>query len=133
MCSERTLSVLGFIRPITIWIEWECPKAAIRRRYELLFFFSSRRRHTRCSRDWSSDVCSSDLMDNGSGSALVLDMAANLKAHPESVKRSILFLLVTAEEKGLLGSKYFAAHPTIPRSEERRVGKECRSRWSPYH
>src|SRR2546422_10088308 len=28
----------------------------------LLFFFSSRRRHTRCSRDWSSDVCSSDLM-----------------------------------------------------------------------
>src|SRR2546422_11701753 len=27
-----------------------------------LFFFSSRRRHTRCSRDWSSDVCSSDLM-----------------------------------------------------------------------
>src|SRR2546429_8172454 len=30
----------------------------------VLFFFSSRRRHTRCSRDWSSDVCSSDLTDN---------------------------------------------------------------------
>src|SRR5256884_3729461 len=30
-----------------------------------LFFFSSRRRHTRCSRDWSSDVCSSDLVLNG--------------------------------------------------------------------
>src|SRR6266550_2238582 len=29
---------------------------------ELFFFFSSRRRHTRCSRDWSSDVCSSDLL-----------------------------------------------------------------------
>src|SRR2546429_4317382 len=29
----------------------------------LAFFFSSRRRHTRCSRDWSSDVCSSDLFD----------------------------------------------------------------------
>src|SRR2546429_1948559 len=29
------------------------------------FFFSSRRRHTRCSRDWSSDVCSSDLLPNG--------------------------------------------------------------------
>jgi Zn-dependent M28 family amino/carboxypeptidase len=53
-------------------------------------------------------------MDNGSGSALVLDMANSLKAHPESLKRSILFLLVTAEEKGLLGSKYFAAHPTVP-------------------
>lgn len=53
-------------------------------------------------------------MDDGSGSALVLDMAANLKAHPESLKRSVLFLLVTGEEKGLLGSKYFAAHPTVP-------------------
>jgi Zn-dependent M28 family amino/carboxypeptidase len=53
-------------------------------------------------------------MDDGSGSALVLDMAASLKAHPEETKRSILFLLVTAEEKGLLGSKYFAAHPPVP-------------------
>jgi Zn-dependent M28 family amino/carboxypeptidase len=53
-------------------------------------------------------------MDNGSGSALVMDMAASLKAHPEKIQRSLLFLLVTAEEKGLLGSKYFAAHPTVP-------------------
>jgi Zn-dependent M28 family amino/carboxypeptidase len=53
-------------------------------------------------------------MDDGSGSALVLDMAASLKAHPEKIQRCILFLLVTAEEKGLLGSKYFAAHPTVP-------------------
>jgi Zn-dependent M28 family amino/carboxypeptidase len=53
-------------------------------------------------------------MDNGSGSALAMDIAASLKAHPEKVQRSILFLLVTAEEKGLLGSKYFAAHPTVP-------------------
>ena len=53
-------------------------------------------------------------MDDGSGSAAVLDVAANLKAHPEKIQRSLLFLLVTAEEKGLLGSKYFAAHPTVP-------------------
>jgi len=53
-------------------------------------------------------------MDDGSGSALVLDMAANMKAHPEGHKRSLLFLLVTAEEKGLLGSRFFAAHPTVP-------------------
>jgi Zn-dependent M28 family amino/carboxypeptidase len=52
-------------------------------------------------------------MDNGSGSALVMDMAASFKAHPEKLQRSIFFLLVTAEEKGLLGSKYFAAHPTV--------------------
>lgn len=53
-------------------------------------------------------------MDNGSGSALVLDMAASFKAHPETLKRSLLFLLLTGEEKGLLGSKYFATHPTVP-------------------
>ena len=53
-------------------------------------------------------------MDNGSGSALVMDMAASLKQHPEQLRRSILFVLVTGEEKGLLGSKYFAARPTVP-------------------
>ncbi len=53
-------------------------------------------------------------MDDGSGAALALDIAAQLKAHPEKLSRSILFVLVTAEEKGLLGSKYFAAHPTVP-------------------
>jgi Zn-dependent M28 family amino/carboxypeptidase len=53
-------------------------------------------------------------MDNGSGSALVLDMAASFKQHPEKLRRSIVLVLVTGEEKGLLGSKYFAAHPTVP-------------------
>jgi Zn-dependent M28 family amino/carboxypeptidase len=53
-------------------------------------------------------------MDNGSGSALLLDMAQNLKKYPENLRRSVLFLLVTGEEKGLLGSKYFGAHPTVP-------------------
>jgi Zn-dependent M28 family amino/carboxypeptidase len=62
----------------------------------------------------NGDKIYNGAMDDGSGSALVLDVAANLKAHPESLKRSVLFLLVTAEEKGLLGSKYFAAHPTVP-------------------
>jgi len=53
-------------------------------------------------------------MDNGSGTALALDVAAQLKAQPEKLSRSLLFVLLTAEEKGLLGSKYFAAHPTVP-------------------
>ncbi len=52
-------------------------------------------------------------MDNGSGSALVLDMAASFKKNPEKLRRSILLVLLTGEEKGLLGSKYFAAHPTV--------------------
>jgi Zn-dependent M28 family amino/carboxypeptidase len=53
-------------------------------------------------------------MDNGSGSALVLDLADSFKKHPEKLRRSLLLVLVTGEEKGLLGSKYFAAHPTVP-------------------
>src|SRR5947199_10384472 len=83
------------------------------------FFFSSRRRHTRCLSDWSSDVCSSDLV-----------------------------VLVVATFELADGTRYpgffRAVHedwdvPLPPRkmrdgtrSEERRVGKECRSRWWPY-
>jgi Zn-dependent M28 family amino/carboxypeptidase len=52
-------------------------------------------------------------MDNGSGSALLLDVARSLKQTHEPIKRSVLFVWVTAEEKGLLGSKFFAAHPTV--------------------
>lgn len=62
----------------------------------------------------NGDKIYNGAMDDGSGSALVLDFAAEMKAHPEKLKRSVLLLLVTAEEKGLLGSKYFAAHPTVP-------------------
>jgi Zn-dependent M28 family amino/carboxypeptidase len=50
-------------------------------------------------------------MDNGSGCALLLDMAASLSQ--EKFRRSILLVFVTGEEKGLLGSKFFAAHPTV--------------------
>jgi Zn-dependent M28 family amino/carboxypeptidase len=53
-------------------------------------------------------------MDNASGVAVLLDLAAQFNAHPAHLRRSILFVVVTAEEKGLLGSKYFAAHPTVP-------------------
>jgi len=53
-------------------------------------------------------------MDNGAGSALLLDLARSLKTSHTRLKRSVLFVWVTGEEKGLLGSKYFAAHPTVP-------------------
>src|SRR5260370_36077991 len=62
----------------------------------------------------NGDKIYNGAMDDGSGSALVMDIANSLKAHPEKLNRSVIFLLVTAEEKGLLGSKYFAAHPTVP-------------------
>lgn len=52
-------------------------------------------------------------MDDGSGSALILDMVVSFKKNPDKLRRSLLLVLVTGEEKGLLGSKYFAAHPTV--------------------
>jgi Zn-dependent M28 family amino/carboxypeptidase len=52
-------------------------------------------------------------MDNASGCAVLLDVAASLKQKPVRLKRSLLFVFVTAEEKGLLGSKYFTANPTV--------------------
>jgi Zn-dependent M28 family amino/carboxypeptidase len=52
-------------------------------------------------------------MDNGSGSALLLDIARSLKQAHTTLKRSLLLVWVTGEEKGLLGSKYFAEHPTV--------------------
>jgi len=52
-------------------------------------------------------------MDNGSGSALLMDVAASLKKSGDKPKRSLLFVFVTAEEKGLLGSRYFTAYPTV--------------------
>src|SRR6478736_7932194 len=71
----------------------------------MFFFFSSRRRHTRFDCDWSSDVCSSDLAE---GKRDRDDHCDDRDCDP-----------------GCAGGWV--------RSEERRVGKECRSRWSPYH
>ena len=53
-------------------------------------------------------------MDDASGVALLLDFVAAWKAHPERLRRSVLLVFVTAEEKGDLGSRYFAQHPTVP-------------------
>jgi len=52
-------------------------------------------------------------MDNAAGSAVLLDMLASLKKQSKKLKRSLLFVFVTGEEKGLLGSRYFTAHPTV--------------------
>jgi hypothetical protein len=64
----------------------------------------------------NGDKIYNGAMDNAAGSAVLLDIAAALHASKAAPKRSLLFLFVTAEEKGLLGSKYFANHPTVPKS-----------------
>src|SRR5690606_40841122 len=95
------------------------------------FFFSSRRRHTRFSRDWSSDVCSSDLhaiiglRDCGGGEGVGLhDVRAGFGVGVVDIldglwlgkdEQVVVALLMT----GAAGE----------RSEERRVGKESRFRW----
>src|SRR5260370_20095641 len=96
------------------------------------FFFSSRRRHTRFKCDWSSDVCSSDL--------ILLDRA--FQAEYSGIARRVCHYSgpqargrTTSHYAEGGGSSVPAGLPARPRrrSEERRVGKECRSRWSPYH
>ncbi|RKH55423.1 M28 family metallopeptidase [Corallococcus llansteffanensis] len=55
-------------------------------------------------------------MDNASGVAALLEVARALREQPRKPKRSVLFALVTGEEKGLLGSKFFASRPPVPAS-----------------
>jgi Zn-dependent M28 family amino/carboxypeptidase len=62
----------------------------------------------------NGDTIYNGAMDDASGVATVLDIAQRLKHGPKP-RRSILFVIVTAEEKGLLGSHYFARHPTVPK------------------
>src|SRR5205809_5362259 len=95
------------------------------------FFFSSRRRHTRCSRDWSSDVCSSDLPITTTPVAAAT--RAILTAAGDAFRPAVVTLLpvgLILQPDRVLGGRTVTA--TL-RSEERRVGKECRSRWAPYH
>ncbi|WMS86234.1 M28 family peptidase [Pleionea litopenaei] len=58
------------------------------------------------------DVINNGAMDNASGTAIMLETARLFSENPP--KRSVLFVAVTGEEKGLLGSDYFAQHPTVP-------------------
>src|SRR5256884_5127618 len=150
------------------------PSHLAMRRNRCVFFFSSRRRHTRCSRDWSSDVCSSDLSpslqsnDGGFGfqgpndqsftgakaGAYRADLSVGLGDFFEGHDGRFTFYtqhldagysspgeatIKDTEQYGgtfrmpLTSSLSLAAKGDQKRSEERRVGKECRSRWSPYH
>src|SRR2546426_8699987 len=101
------------------------------------FFFSRRRRHTRLQGDRSSDVCSSDLdappvrhpqevrgIEPALGGPRVpdeLDTLSRIDEYAIQIEQDSATLLHT----GLYSPQ--------TRSEERRVGKECRARWSSYH
>src|SRR5256886_6861209 len=100
-------------------------------RWILVFFFSSRRRHTRFDCDWSSDVCSSDLI--GSESIKGWELAQKMAEHAKKFGAEIVTDTVEQIRKADDGWFDVATARGKTRSEERRVGKECRSRWSPYH
>src|SRR5437762_10825656 len=93
----------------------------------IFFFFSSRRRHTRYIGDWSSDVCSSDLfVDVGvhqDGLVHVSQLADRFVKDPNQVVKVGDRIKVRVLQIDLARKRISL------RSEERRVGKECRSRW----
>src|SRR5438876_10179089 len=88
----------------------------------MIFFFSSRRRHTRWTGDWSSDVCSSDLR-------------AFFKVAERYDPRTNRWQQLPDMKKARGGIAAAAVNGRIVvfGSEERRVGKECSSRWYPDH
>src|SRR2546430_9511691 len=97
------------------------------------FFFSSRRRHTRFDCDWSSDVCSSDLTYLSSIGVKPEEHKGffGIGAKPPTYGPYTEEQMARNERQFL--TEYRTALKQQNRSEERRVGKECRSRWSPYH
>src|SRR5690625_7275335 len=84
------------------------------------FVFSSRRRHTRWPRDWSSDVCSSDL--------LTLQILLHLLLVTGEGSQHVPLADIISFRKRHTIERWSAPPGDYRRSEERRVGKECRAR-----
>src|SRR5437867_7541300 len=97
--------------------------------FVFFFFFSSRRRHTRSYGDWSSDVCSSDLQ--GQTLALVPILLKYWGNANYGLWLALLagFNLLQSLD---LGHQNYVGNQLNMRSEERRVGKECRYEWDRY-
>src|SRR5439155_11245608 len=99
-------------------------------------FFSSRRRHTRWPRDWSSDVCSSDLkraLLENLGRAELADYLTRYASRVYIVhRRDQLRASKILQERAFANPKIEMIwnKQVVERSEERRVGKECRSWWA---
>lgn len=76
--------------------------------------FSAHLDHLGVSKEKSGDNIFNGAMDNASGVATLIETARMFSALKVKPKRSILFVAVTGEEKGLLGADYFASNPTVP-------------------
>src|SRR5207247_2678208 len=99
---------------------------------------SSRRRHTRSTRDWSSDVCSSDLTSMRKAIAEHMVMSRRTSAHVTTFFEVDCSRILKAKEKQQSDFERAGAKLTVTpffvqaRSEERRVGKEWQTLWTTY-
>src|SRR5690349_21949647 len=98
--------------------------------HSLFFFFTNRRRHTRSLRDWSSDVCSSDLDDLSTGDRRNLEAVINRVeliegdvTDAETVRQAVRGCEVVYHQAALASVPRSVANPLATRSEERRVGR----------
>jgi Zn-dependent M28 family amino/carboxypeptidase len=72
--------------------------------------------HLGVGRPVNGDSIYNGAMDDASGVASVIEIARLMASSKAKLKRSVVFIALAGEEKGELGSHYFAAHPTVPRS-----------------
>src|SRR5690554_7513457 len=75
----------------------------IRQLFVFFFFFSSRRRHTRCGRDWSSDVCSSDLADNFGNTVHLFERECSVQRRHQKVVEEAPSAVLTEEKRKSMG------------------------------
>jgi hypothetical protein len=73
--------------------------------------------HIGVTKSVSGDTINNGAMDNAAGVASLLEVARLFKAQKTAPRRSVLFLVVTAEEKGLVGSDFYATHSTVPTTD----------------
>lgn len=78
--------------------------------------FSAHLDHVGIGEPINGDKIYNGAMDDASGVASLIEIANMLKAQKTKLKRSVVFLTVTGEEKGLLGSRYFSVNPTVPKN-----------------
>lgn len=79
-----------------------------------IIIYSAHWDHFGINPDMSGDNIFNGAADNATGTAALIELAEAFTKLPEKPRRSILFLAVTAEEQGLIGSAYYAANPIYP-------------------
>src|SRR5690606_40835967 len=96
----------------------------------VFFFFSSRRRHTIFSRDWSSDVCSSDLSDASLEKLYAIDIASEGSSGIGATTGGVVVRRGTLSDGTRSPPPRRRRRRRSARSEERRVGNESSWRWA---